>query len=251
LHCAADWRPTAAIGGVIDRILRAMLSAAETDALTLSLSIAARSVLFNLPFAVVVAWLLTRTRFAGRTVFDAFVHLPLVLPPVVVGYLLLVLFGIRGPVGGWLYQAFGIQLAFTGTGAALATAVMSFPLVVRSIRISLEALDGRLEEAARTLGAGPLDRFFSITLPLITPGILAGAVTAFAAGLGEFGAVITFASNIPGETRTLPLALYTALQTPNGDSLAARLALISFALGLGGLLVAELLSRALRKWLGR
>jgi molybdate transport system permease protein len=228
-----------------------MLSAAETDALTLSLSIAARSVLFNLPFAVVVAWLLTRTRFAGRTVFDAFVHLPLVLPPVVVGYLLLVLFGIRGPIGGWLYQAFGIQLAFTGTGAALATAVMSFPLVVRSIRISLEALDGRLEEAARTLGAGPLDRFFSITLPLITPGILAGAVTAFAAGLGEFGAVITFASNIPGETRTLPLALYTALQTPNGDSLAARLALISFALGLGGLLVAELLSRALRKWLGR
>jgi molybdate transport system permease protein len=228
-----------------------MLSAAEIDALTLSLSIAARSVLFNLPFAVAVAWLLTRTRFAGRTVFDAFVHLPLVLPPVVVGYLLLVLFGIRGPVGGWLYQTFGIQLAFTGTGAALATAVMSFPLVVRSIRISLEALDGGLEDAARTLGAGPLDRFFSITLPLITPGILAGAVTAFAAGLGEFGAVITFASNIPGETRTLPLALYTALQTPDGDSLAARLALISFSLGLGGLLVAELLSRALRKWLGR
>jgi molybdate transport system permease protein len=251
LHCAADWRPTAAIGGVIDRILRAMLSAAETDALTLSLSIAARSVLFNLPFAIAAAWLLARARFAGRTVFDAFVHLPLVLPPVVVGYLLLVLFGIRGPVGGWLYQTFGIQLAFTGTGAALATAVMSFPLVVRSIRISLEALDGGLEDAARTLGAGPIDRFFSITLPLITPGILAGAVTAFAAGLGEFGAVITFASNIPGETRTLPLALYTALQTPDGDSLAARLALISFSLGLGGLLVAELLSRSLRKWLGR
>jgi molybdate transport system permease protein len=228
-----------------------MLSAAETDALTLSLSIAARSVLFNLPFAIAVAWLLTRTRFAGRTVFDAFVHLPLVLPPVVVGYLLLVLFGIRGPIGGWLYQNFGIQLAFTSTGAALATAVMSFPLVVRSIRISLEALDGGLEDAARTLGAGPLDRFFSITLPLITPGILAGGVTAFAAGLGEFGAVITFASNIPGETRTLPLALYTALQTPDGDSLAARLALISFALGLAGLLVAETLSRALRSRLGR
>jgi molybdate transport system permease protein len=228
-----------------------MLSAAETDALTLSLSIAARSVLFNLPFAIAVAWLLTRTRFAGRTVFDAFVHLPLVLPPVVVGYLLLVLFGIRGPIGGWLYQHFGIQLAFTSTGAALATAVMSFPLVVRSIRISLEALDGGLEDAARTLGAGPLDRFFSVTLPLIAPGILAGGVTAFAAGLGEFGAVITFASNIPGETRTLPLALYTALQTPDGDSLAARLALISFALGLAGLLVAEALSRALRSRLGR
>jgi molybdate transport system permease protein len=228
-----------------------MLSAAETDALTLSLSIAARSVLFNLPFAIAVAWLLTRTRFAGRTVFDAFVHLPLVLPPVVVGYLLLVLFGIRGPIGGWLYGHFGIQLAFTSTGAALATAVMSFPLVVRSIRISLEALDGGLEDAARTLGAAPLDRFVSITLPLITPGILAGVVTAFAAGLGEFGAVITFASNIPGETRTLPLALYTALQTPDGDSLAARLALISFSLGLAGLLVAESLSRALRARLGR
>ena len=178
-----------------------------------------------------MAWLLTRTRFAGRTVFDAFVHLPLVLPPVVVGYLLLVLFGVRGPIGGWLYDNFGIQLAFTSTGAALATAVMSFPLVVRSIRISLDALDRGLEDAARTLGAGPLDRFFSITLPLIAPGILAGAVTAFAAGLGEFGAVITFASNIPGETRTLPLALYTALQTPDGDALAARLALISFSLG--------------------
>ena len=228
-----------------------MLSAAEIDALTLSLSIAARSVLFNLPFAVAVAWLLTRTRFAGRTVFDAFVHLPLVLPPVVVGYLLLVLFGIRGPIGGWLYGHFGIQLAFTSTGAALATAVMSFPLVVRSIRISLEALDGSLEDAARTLGAAPLDRFVTITLPLITPGILAGAVTAFAAGLGEFGAVITFASNIPGETRTLPLALYTALQTPDGDALAARLALISFSLGLAGLLVAEALARVLRGKLGR
>ena len=228
-----------------------MLSAAETDALSLSLSIAARSVLFNLPFAIAVAWLLTRARFAGRTVFDAFVHLPLVLPPVVVGYLLLVVFGIRGPIGGWLHETFGIRLAFTGTGAALATAVMSFPLVVRSIRLSLESLDGGLEDAARTLGAGPLDRFISITLPLIAPGILAGAVTAFAAGLGEFGAVITFASNIPGETRTLPLALYTALQTPDGESLAARLALISFSLGLAGLLVAEALSRALRVKLGR
>ena len=228
-----------------------MLSAAESDALVLSLSIAARSVLFNVPLAVAVAWLLTRTRFAGRTVFDAFVHLPLVLPPVVVGYLLLVLFGIRGPIGGWLHELFGIQLAFTSTGAALATAVMSFPLVVRSIRISIDTLDRGLEDAARTLGAGPLDRFFSITLPLIAPGILAGAVTAFAAGLGEFGAVITFASNIPGETRTLPLALYTALQTPDGDSMAARLALISFCLGLAGLLVSEYLARGLRARLGR
>src|SRR3954469_217686 len=228
-----------------------MLSAAETDALTLSLSIAARSVLMNLPLAILVAWLLTRTRFAGRTVFDAFVHLPLVLPPVVVGYLLLVLLGVHGPIGGWLYHHCGIQLAFTTAGAALATAVMSFPLVVRSIRISLESVDRGLEDAAHTLGAGALDRFLSITLPLIAPGILAGAVTAFAAGLGEFGAVITFASNIPGETRTLPLALYTALQTPDGDGLAARLALISFSLGLAGLLVAEFLARALRVKLGR
>jgi molybdate transport system permease protein len=170
---------------------------------------------------------------------------------VVVGYLLLVLFGVRGPVGSWLYQNFGIQLAFTSTGAALATAVMSFPLVVRAIRLSLENVDHGLEDAARTLGAGPFDRFASITLPLIAPGILAGAVTAFAAGLGEFGAVITFASNIPGETRTLPLALYTALQTPDGDMLAARLAIISLSLGLAGLLVSEMLSRAIGRRLGR
>jgi molybdate transport system permease protein len=228
-----------------------MLTPAETEALSLSLSVAARSVAFNLPVAILVAWLLARARFAGRTVFDAFVHLPLVLPPVVVGYLLLVLFGIRGTIGGWLHENFGVRVAFTSTGAALATAVMSFPLVVRSIRISLESLDRGLEDAAKTLGAGPFDRFVSITLPLIAPGILAGAVTAFAAGLGEFGAVITFASNIPGETRTLPLALYTALQTPDGDALAARLALISFLLGLAGLLVAEYLSRRVRRTLGR
>ncbi len=223
-----------------------MVSETELDALLLSLSVAARSVVFSLPIAIAVAWLLSRTRFAGRTLFDAFVHLPLVLPPVVVGYLLLLLFGVRGPLGGWLYDTFGIRLAFTSAGAALATAVMSFPLVVRSVRLSLEGMDRGLEEAARTLGAGPVDRFFSITLPLIAPGILAGAVTAFAAGLGEFGAVITFAANIPGETRTLPLALYTALQTPDGDALAARLALLSFLLGLAGLLAAELISRRLR-----
>jgi molybdate transport system permease protein len=228
-----------------------MLSPAEQEALLLSLAVAARSVAINLPFAVLVAWLLTRTRFAGRTLFDAFVHLPLVLPPVVVGYLLLVSFGVRGPLGGWLHEHFGVRLAFTTAGAALATAVMSFPLVVRSIRIALETVDRGLEDAARTLGAGPLDRFFTVTLPLIAPGVLAGAVTAFAAGLGEFGAVITFASNIPGETRTLPLALYTALQTPGGDGMAARLALISFSLGLAGLLVAELLARGLRRRMGR
>ena len=227
------------------------MSEAEIDALQLSLSVAARSVAFSLPLAILVAWLLTRTRFTGRTLFDAFVHLPLVLPPVVVGYLLLVLFGVRGPIGGWLYESFGIRIAFTGAGAALATAVMSFPLVVRAIRISLENVDRGLEDAARTLGAGPLDRFFSVTLPLILPGVLAGAVTAFAAGLGEFGAVITFAANIPGETRTLPLALYTAIQSPDGDALAARLAMISLSLGLAGLLVAELLSRTIARRMGR
>ena len=228
-----------------------MLTPEEMQALRLSLEVAVRSVLLTLPFAIAVAWLLTRGRFHGRLVLDALVHLPLVLPPVVVGYFLLLLLGSRGPIGAWLNEAFGVRLVFTRQGAAIATAVMSFPLVVRSIRISLEALDRGLEDAARTLGAGPIDRFFSVTLPLIAPGILAGAVTAFAAGLGEFGAVITFASNIPGETRTLPLALYTALQTPDGDAMAARLALISFSLGIGGLLVAEFLSRRLRRLLGR
>jgi len=212
--------------------------------------VALRSVAFSLPLAIAVAWLLTRRRFPGRTLLDAVVHLPLVLPPVVVGYVLLVLFGTRGPIGGWLERTLGVELVFTRAGAALATAVMSFPLMVRAIRISLEHVDRGLEDAARTLGAGPLDRFLSITLPLILPGILAGAVTAFSAGLGEFGAVITFVSNIPGETRTLPLALYTALQMPNGDAIAARLALISFSLGVLGLLAAEGVARAARRRLG-
>lgn len=227
------------------------LTDAEWEALQLSLSIAGRSVLFCLPFAMLVAWLLTRRRFAGRTVLDAFVHLPLVLPPVVIGYLLLVLLGTRGPIGGWLDRQFDVQLIFTSAGAALATAVMTFPLMVRAIRISLESVDRGLEDAARTLGAGPLDRFLTITLPLMLPGVLAGAVTAFSAGLGQFGAVITFVSNIPGETRTLPLALYTAIQSPDGDALAARLATISFALGLAGLLLSEILARRLRRYLGR
>ena len=228
-----------------------VLTEPEWQALSLSVAVASRSVLFSLPLAIGVAWLFTRRRFIGRTVFDAFVHLPLVVPPVVVGYLLLVLFGTRGPIGSWLQSSFGIELIFSTGGAALATAVMSFPLMVRAIRLSLENVDPGLEDAAKTLGAGRVDRFVTITLPLMLPGILAGAVTAFAAGLGEFGAVITFVSNIPGETRTLPLALYTALQSPDGDAMAARLALISFSLGLGGLLLSELLARYVRKRLGR
>jgi molybdate transport system permease protein len=228
------------------------LTPAELDALSLSLTIALRSVLFSLPLAIAIAWVLTRWRTAaGRFVLDAFVHLPLVLPPVVVGYVLLLLFGVRGPIGHWLSAQFGVRLVFSSAGAALATAVMTFPLLVRSIRVSLEGVEPGLEDAARTLGAGAWDRFFTITLPLMLPGILAGAVTAFAAGLGEFGAVITFVSNIPGETRTLPLALYTALQSPGGDALAARLAMISFALGLSGLLIAELIARRVRRLLGR
>ena len=231
--------------------MRWILSPAEIDALRLSLEIASRSVLWSLPVAVLAAWVLTRTRFPGRTLLDAFVHLPLVLPPVAVGYVLLLLFGLKGLVGHWLYQTFGIRLAFTKSGAALATAVMTFPLMVRAIRIALEGVDRGLEAAARTLGAGALDRFATITLPLMLPGVLAGAVTAFAAGLGEFGAVITFVSNIPGETRTLPLALYTAIQSPNGDAIALRLAILSFVLGLSGLVLSELLARGMRRRLGR
>src|SRR5688572_13866280 len=223
----------------------------ELAALGLSLAVALRAVAINLLPAMIVAWLLTRRRFPGRMLLDAAVHLPLVLPPVVVGYVLLLLLGTRGPVGGWLERNFDIQLVFSTLGAAIATAVMSFPLMVRAIRISLENVDTGLEEAARTLGASPWRRFATITLPLMLPGVLAGAVTAFAAGLGEFGAVITFVSNIPGETRTLPLALYTALQTPDGDALAARLAAISFTLGLTGLVVSELLARFMRRRLGR
>lgn len=224
---------------------------AEFDALALSLEVALRSVLFSLPVAILAAWLLTRRRFTGRTLLDALVHLPMVLPPVMVGYVLLLLFGVRGPVGHWLSDSFGLRLAFTTRGAALATAVMSFPLMVRAIRLALENVDRGLEEAARTLGAGAVDRWFTVTLPLMAPGILAGAVTAFVASLGEFGAVITFAGNVPGATRTLPIALYSALQTPDGGAAAARIALISFALGLTGLVGAELLARAMRRRLGR
>ena len=227
------------------------LSPDESEALRLSLSIALRSVAMSTLPALFIAWILTRRRFVGHTLLDAMVHLPLVLPPVAVGYVLLLLFGARGPIGAWLERAFGIELIFTRNGAALATAVMSFPLMVRAIRISLESVDRGLEDAARTLGAGTLDRFATISLPLMLPGLLAGAVTAFSAALGEFGAVITFVSNIPGETRTLPLALYSALQEPGGEMAAARLAILSVTLGLGGLLVSEWFSRRVRRMLGR
>ena len=227
------------------------LSGEEWTAVRLSLEVASRSVLVSLVPAVLIAWVLVRRRFPGRMLLDALVHLPLVVPPVVVGWGLLMLFGIQGPIGAVLNAWFGVRLVFTTDGAALATAVMSFPLIVRAVRLGLESVDPGLEAAARTLGAGPLDRFLTVTLPLMSPGILAGAVTAFAAGLGEFGAVITFASNIPGETQTLPLAIYSATQTPGGDAVAARLALVSFTLAVAGLLLAEVIARHMHRLLGR
>jgi molybdate transport system permease protein len=208
-------------------------------------------VAFALPLAIACAWVLARREFPGKTLFDGLVHLPLVLPPVVVGYLLLVTFGTQAPVGAWLKDTFGMRLVFTSAGASLAIAVTTFPLMVRAIRLSIEAIDPGLEDAARTLGASAWDRFATVTLPLMLPGILAGAVIAFAAGLGEFGAVITFVSNIPGETQTLPLAIYSATQTPGGETAAARLALLSIALALGGLVLAEVLGRRVKRMLGR
>lgn len=226
------------------------LSPEEWEALRLSLEVAVRSVGLSLPFAIAMAWLLARRRFPGRTLLDAAVHLPLVLPPVVVGYFLLLIFGTRGPIGSWLDEQASVRLVFTTAGAALATAVMSFPFVVRAIRLSIENIDPHLEAAARTLGARGWDRFLTITLPLTLPGILAGVIVAFSASLGEFGAVITFVSNIPGETRTLPLALYTAIQTPDGDAAAVRLASLSVGLGIAGLALSEWLARSVRRRFG-
>lgn len=228
-----------------------LLSPDEWTAVTLTLAIALRAVLLGLPLAIAIALLLSRTRFPGRSLLDTIVHLPLVLPPVVVGWLLLLVFGLRGLVGAWLYDTLGIRLVFTTTGAALACAVMSFPLMVRTIRLSLDAIDPGLVQAARSLGAGPLDRLFSLVLPLALPGILVGAITAFVACLGEFGAVITFAASIPGQTQTLPLAIYAALQQPNGEVTATRLSLISLALATLGLLSSEYVSRHLRARIGR
>jgi molybdate transport system permease protein len=201
--------------------------------------------------AVLTAWILARYRFPGRSVASAVVHLPLALPPVVTGWLLLIVFGIRGPVGAMLYDWFGIRLVFTTAGASLACAVMTFPVMVRAVRLSLEAADPALEQAARTLGAGRLDRLCNVTLPLASPGILVAAIVGYATCLGEFGAVITFAANIPGQTQTLPLAIYAALQVPGGEATAAKLSLVSIALALIGLLLSEWLGRRLNAALGR
>src|SRR5258706_6690215 len=190
-----------------------MFSAAETEILSTSFNVASLALLWSLPFAIAMAFLLAR-QFRGRFLLDGLVHLPIILPPVLTGFLLLLLFGRKGPIGHWLEEVAGIHFVFTRKGAALAPAVMIFPILVRAGRIAFEAMDARLLEAAAVLRAGPLDRFFSIALPLAGPGILAGAVTAFAAGMGEFGAGITFAANIPGQTQTLPLAIYAVLQQP-------------------------------------
>jgi molybdate transport system permease protein len=227
------------------------LSDEEWTAVRLTLEVAARAVGFGLPLAVLMAWALVRTSFPGRGLVNALVHLPLVLPPVVTGWLLLIVFGIRGPVGSLLNDWFGIRLVFTTAGAALACAVMTFPVMVRSIRLSLEAADPGLEQAARTLGAGRLDRLLTVTLPLASPGILVGGVVAYATCLGEFGAVITFAANIPGQTQTLPLAIYAALQVPGGEAKAAELSMVSLTLALVGLLLSEWLGKRLKLALGR
>ena len=223
--------------------MTAWLTPEEWSVVALSLRVSVAAVALTLPLAYALAWLLARRRFPGRLLLDALVHMPLVLPPVVTGWLLLLLFGRNGPVGAWLDAQFGVTLVFRWTGAALAAAVMALPLMVRAMRLSIEAVDRRLVDAARTLGARPGRAFLTITLPLSAPGIAAGAMLGFARSLGEFGATITFASNIAGETRTLPLAIYTGLQLPGGEALVTRLSIISVILSVAALVVSELLVR--------
>ena len=222
------------------------LSALESEAVLLSLRVAFWSVLISLPVAIAIAWLLARKRFPGHMFLNGLVHLPLVVPPVVVGYLLLLLLGRNGAMGAWLWDWFGITVAFTWRGAAVASAVMAFPLMVRAIRLSLESVDMRLEAAAQTLGAPPLWVFVTISLPLMAPGILTGTMLAFARGFGEFGATITFVSNIPGETRTLPIALYSMTQVPGGEGGALRLMILSIVIAMLALFASEILARRVR-----
>lgn len=215
------------------------LTPLEWEALRLSMRVSALAVLGSLPLGIMAAWVLSRYRFPGKGLLDGVIHLPLVLPPVVTGYLLLVMLGRKGMIGKALYDAFGFTFAFTWKGAAMAAAVMSFPLMVRAVRLSADAVDTGLEDAAKTLGAGRMRVFFTITLPLLVPGILSGTILAFARSLGEFGATITFVSNIQGETQTLPLALYTLTQTPDGETGAMRLCAISVLIAMGALIASE------------
>lgn len=228
-----------------------MLTAEERSALALSLQVSLCAVAALLPPGVLLGWLLARRQFPGKSVVEALVHLPMVLPPVVTGYVLLLTFGRNGWLGRWLNDVFGISVAFSWQGAAIASAVMSFPLMVRAVRLSMSLIDARLEQAAASLGASPLGVFFTITLPLASPGILTGAILSFARSLGEFGATITFVGNIVGETRTLPLALYTYTQMPGGDESALRLVVISLLVALAALIASELLTgRAERRLTG-
>ncbi|MDP4496990.1 molybdate ABC transporter permease subunit [Vibrio cholerae] len=222
----------------------------EWAALALSLKVAGYATLWLLPIGIVLAWVLARTSFIGKGLIDSLVHLPLVLPPVVIGYLLLISMGRQGFIGQWLYQVFGLSFSFSWRGAVLACMVIALPLMVRSIRLSLESVDQKLEQAARTLGASPMRVFFTITLPLTLPGILTGVMLAFARSLGEFGATISFVSNIPGETQTIPLAMFTFLETPDSEMEAARLCAISIAIALGSLFISEWLSRRMQRRLG-
>ena len=228
-----------------------MISELERQAVWLSLKVASAAVLFGLPLALALAWPLARRRFPGKALLEALVSLPLVLPPVVIGYALLVSFGRQGPVGRALHEVFGWQFVFTFRGAVLVAIVMALPLMVRAMRQALEAVDSGLEAAARTLGASRAGVFWSITLPLMAPGVLSGAVLGFAASLGEFGATITFVSNVPGETQTLPLAIYSALQQPDGDAAAARLVALSVVAALAALALAQWCHQRLQRWLGQ
>ena len=223
------------------------LTPLENEAVILSLRVAFWAVLWSLPLGIFTAWLLARRDFFGKSLVNGLVHLPLIVPPVVVGYLLLIMLGRRGVLGAWLHDWFGVTIAFTWKGAAVAAAVMAFPLMVRAIRLSLDLVDRRLEQAARTLGAGPIRVFFTVTLPLTLPGILTGAILAFARSLGEFGATITFVSNIPGQTRTLPLALYTLTQSPGGEVGALRLVVVAVMVALAALMASEVLARRLAR----
>jgi molybdate transport system permease protein len=224
-----------------------VLSPEELEALRLSLKVGFWNLVISLPLAVAVAWLLARREFWGKELLNGLVHLSLILPPVVTGYILLILLGRRGPLGALLEDWFGIVVAFRWTGAVVAAMVMAFPVVVRPIRLSIEAIDRRLEAAAGTLGASPLAVFLTITLPLALPGIIAGGILGFAKGMGEFGATITFVSNIPGETRTLSLAIYSFTQTPGGELAALRLTLIAVVVSMAALLASELLGRMLAR----
>ncbi|MCB1365328.1 MAG: molybdate ABC transporter permease subunit [Rhodobacteraceae bacterium] len=219
------------------------LGVQEWQAVALSLKVSLWATALSLPLGILIAYALARWQFRGKQVLNGLVHLPLILPPVVTGYLLLLTFGRRGPVGAWLEEVFGLVLAFRWTGAVLAASIMAFPLMVRAIRLAIEAVDPRLEQAAATLGASRPWVFATVTLPLILPGLIAGALLAFAKAMGEFGATITFVSNIPGQTQTLPSAIYTFLQVPGGEASALRLVLVSVAVAMAALVASELLAR--------